>query len=441
MTRKRKTMENNVVNLSALDIFANGVGALAFLLLLFAANAIELAQPTPLKILTKRVPVSQAGTEYIGILSAVGGVSPYFWSIRSGSLPEGLELNQDRGEIIGASSYYTEGRSYPFEVEVSDSRKNWARAHLEIRVLPRKRAEEARAQPLVLLTHGELPDALIDSPYAIYLSARGGSGQYSWSVEDLPEGFTVEPTSGLLKGIPQASKTHELVITVRDVREGSGDAGTAVASASLQILAPKAKQEITAESPSPRILTENLPSAVQSKPYIMRLAGTGLDPLKWTGQNFPPGLSISEGGVIKGIPEKVMKGYITVSMVDARELKAPDRTLLLTVEPPPLNPLNVVKKRGIWGWLGYLILVLLTVAFHFFLRRKMASEITVMLKLHNVELIQKPDGTAALSGSPGETDAVQRRLRQMQFSHRRSRIISYIVLAAAIVGYTLFLLR
>jgi len=217
MTRKRKTMENNVVNLSALDIFANGVGALAFLLLLFAANAIELAQPTPLKILTKRVPVSQAGTEYIGILSAVGGVSPYFWSIRSGSLPEGLELNQDRGEIIGASSYYTEGRSYPFEVEVSDSRKNWARAHLEIRVLPRKRAEEARAQPLVLLTHGELPDALIDSPYAIYLSARGGSGQYSWSVEDLPEGFTVEPTSGLLKGIPQASKTHELVITVRDV--------------------------------------------------------------------------------------------------------------------------------------------------------------------------------------------------------------------------------
>jgi hypothetical protein len=441
MARKRKTLENNVVNLSALDIFANGVGALAFLLLIFVANAIELAQPTPLQILTERVPVSQAGTEYIGILSAVGGVHPYLWSLRSGALPEGIVLDQERGEIEGTPSHSAEEKTYQFEVEVSDSRKKWARAYLEIRVLPLKREDEASTRPLVLLTHGELPDALVDRPYAIYLSARGGSGQYNWSAEGLPEGFSVEFTSGLLRGTSRASGIHELVLRVRDEREGMGDAGTAVAVASLRILPAEGEQKITAEPQRPLILTEILPPAEQSKPYIMRLAGEGLDPLNWSAQYLPPGLSIKESGVITGIPEQTMKVNITVSMTDARNIKASNKVLILTVNPPSLSPMDLIKKRGIFGWLGYLILVLLTVAYHFLLRRKMAQDVAMTLKLHNVELIQKPDGQAALSGSHEETERVQKRLRQMHFSHRRNRIISYIVLGAAIIAYTLFLLR
>src|ERR1044071_4898161 len=113
MRRNRTTYENNVVSISALDVFANAVGSLAFILLLFAVNAVELAQPSGVKILTERVPVCQAGSEYISVLSVIGGVPPYSWALRSGALPEGLTLDQERGEIIGTPSSNAGGAGFP----------------------------------------------------------------------------------------------------------------------------------------------------------------------------------------------------------------------------------------------------------------------------------------------------------------------------------------
>jgi hypothetical protein len=385
--------------------------------------------------------VSQAGVEYIGILSAVGGVPPYAWSIRSGSLPEGLALDAERGEIVGAAAFSTEGQGYPFEVEVSDARTRSARAPLELRVLPRRRADEAKAQPLVLLTHGALPDAQIDKPYAVYLSARGGSGAYRWSAEGLPEGFTVEQTSGLLKGASPAGGTYELVLRVRDAREGSGDAGTAVATAHLQVQGAPARQAAAAGAEGPRIITDSLPAAIQSQPYIVTLAGTGAEPLRWSARGLPPGLSITESGVIKGIPGKAGEADVTVSLTDGRDVKAPDRPLKLTVEPPPVSTLDRIKSRGIGAWLGYIILVLAVIAFRFVQGRRMARDIAILLKLHNVEFIQKPDGSTALSGPPEATEEVQRILRQKLLAQKRNKTVSSIVLAAAVLLYTFYLLR
>jgi hypothetical protein len=71
----------------------------------------------------------------------------------------------------------------------------------------------------------------------------------------------------------------------------------------------------------------------------------------------------------------------------------------------------------------------------------MAKDVGMALRLHNVELIQKPDGTGALSGPPEATEAAKGQLVQIQGEFRRFRLISYAVLGAALIGYTIFILR
>lgn len=55
------------------------------------------------------------------------------------------------------------------------------------------------------VTTTALPDGLINSTYDITLTAAGGTGPYTWSVlagSVLPNGLTLDPTTGQLSGIP-----------------------------------------------------------------------------------------------------------------------------------------------------------------------------------------------------------------------------------------------
>jgi hypothetical protein len=444
MRRNRTTYDNNVVSISALDVFANAVGSLAFILLLFAVNAIELAQPSGLKILTERVPVSQAGSEYISVLSVIGGVPPYSWTLQSGSLPEGLALDQKRGEILGTPNSSAAGGSFPFEVAVSDSRKKSARSRFEIRVQPAKSTAEAAKEQLVLLTHGELPDATAAQPYSIYLAARGGSGRYRWSAEALPQGLTIAESSGLIKGAPTAAGTHQFVLRVSDEREGGGDAGKAVATASLRVIGTEAASSVSAVAVAARILTASLPPATESQSYEITLSGTGAQPLRWSARNLPLGLRLGDDGVIRGEPVAPTKTQIVISMEDARNSKAPEKVLELVVNPPPLTAMDRLKGRGFLWWLGcvlgYAVLGLGEVGFLKLLDIRAGRELAAMLRAHGVDFIRKADGTGGLSGSPEATEVVQRWHKEMFDRQRKLKKISYALLSVAIIGYTIFLL-
>ena len=429
-----------MVSLSALDMFANAVGALAFLLLLFAANVIDLARPWPLKVITERLPASDPGSEYIGVLAASGGVAPYTWGLASGSLPAGLRLDAERGEIVGTAGMDVAGRSFPMGFQVTDARRRSASAQLELRVLSRPRPQETRTRPLVLLTHGDLPAGAVGTPYSLYLSARGGSGLYRWSAQGLPEGFAVDPIAGLLRGRGAAPGTHELILRVRDEGAAGGGASEAVATASIRLVGPSAEAASTSEAPLPRILTEHLPAAVESEPYELRLAGEGAQPVRWSATNLPSGLSLTENGTIRGTPSVATTSRVVVSLRDARGRNAPDMMLAIAVRRRPLSVGELISRPGLWEWLGYVLLGLLEVAFLMVLRTRMARDMTLALRLHNVELIQRPDGTTALNGPPDATEAARGQLVQMHWADRRVRLVSYVVLAATMIGYTIFIL-
>ena len=73
---------------------------------------------TQLTISTTSLPPGTQNSSYNAMLAATGGVTPYTWSIVSGSLPGGLGLNRSTGAITGTP---TGGGISNFTVKVADS--------------------------------------------------------------------------------------------------------------------------------------------------------------------------------------------------------------------------------------------------------------------------------------------------------------------------------
>ena len=81
--------------------------------------------------LTATLPSGTVGTPYFGSVSAVGGVSPYTFSVTAGALPSGLSLDQSSGTISGTPTVVV---SKTFWVRVSDANGATTRLHTQITI-------------------------------------------------------------------------------------------------------------------------------------------------------------------------------------------------------------------------------------------------------------------------------------------------------------------
>src|SRR5581483_9236804 len=71
-----------------------------------------------LTITTSSLPQATVSVPYSATLSATGGQPPYTWSISTGSLPAGMQLNSASGTISGTAS---QSGSYSFTAKVGDT--------------------------------------------------------------------------------------------------------------------------------------------------------------------------------------------------------------------------------------------------------------------------------------------------------------------------------
>lgn len=85
----------------------------------------------PVTVSDAPLPQGELEAPYDATLTASGGISPYTWSVTSGSLPQGLSLNSSTGEITGTPEV---NGTFPFTAEATDSVGTSGTANLSITV-------------------------------------------------------------------------------------------------------------------------------------------------------------------------------------------------------------------------------------------------------------------------------------------------------------------
>jgi hypothetical protein len=92
------------------------------------ASAAAAAQPVVIRS-TSPLPAARINQTYPGAqLQAVGGTPPYMWTVTTGALPAGLELDSTTGRITGTPTAAGE----PFTVQVEDKSNATASKQFEV---------------------------------------------------------------------------------------------------------------------------------------------------------------------------------------------------------------------------------------------------------------------------------------------------------------------
>ena len=169
-----------------------------------------------------------------------------------------------------------------------------------------------------------LPGGIVGTSYNTTLHASGGTGALLWSITggNLPAGFFLNATTGVIFGTPASSGTSTFTVQVTD-------SAPVPMSASHQFSIIVVNHLI--------ITTTLLPTGTVNLAYSATLAvngGTG--PFSWsiTAGNLPAELSLNAStGVISGSPTTSEKSTFTVQVADSSTQTATQQ-LSITIEPP-----------------------------------------------------------------------------------------------------------
>jgi hypothetical protein len=184
------------------------------------AVAISVVAPVPNpEVTTASLPAGEVGVNYSMQLGGSGGVLPYAWSIKTGALPTGVNLNSSSGLLSGVPA---SAGTFAFTLKLTDGASRTAERALTLVVNP-------APPPLSMLTTS-LPSAVRSEPFGIGLIATGGTQPYTWSVASgsMPPGMSLNPAAGVLSGVATSSGVFNFTIMVRDQR-------SATASTPLQL--------------------------------------------------------------------------------------------------------------------------------------------------------------------------------------------------------------
>jgi hypothetical protein len=175
----------------------------------------------PLSVTTpSRLSQGVIAAPYNTTLGATGGVVPYAWNVASGNLPPGLSLSR-AGVLSGAP---TVSGGFSFTVAVTDSQQppSLANGNFSISIAA-----------AVQVTTTSLPNGSPSVFYNAALAASGGLPPYSWTITQgsLPNGLSLNATSGLISGTPGGAGTSTFTVQASD-----SETPAATATASLNIV-------------------------------------------------------------------------------------------------------------------------------------------------------------------------------------------------------------
>ncbi|MBI5361383.1 MAG: putative Ig domain-containing protein [Planctomycetes bacterium] len=275
----------------------------------------------PLYIETNTLPPGNKDNPYTVTLTASGGATPYNWTITAGNLPAGISLAQETGIISGTSTVIG---TFNFTVKVTAADNDYISKALSVNIGP----------AFYYTTNGPFPHANLTISYETIISVTGGTpyeaynvdemgweyrsfecSGYMWNVSagSLPPGIGIGSTNGsypyYLNWYDQGQREYNGLLPGQAKLIGTPtQAGTynfTLRATEYPGCAITRDFSITVD---PIIITtdSSLPYIRKDESYtrILTVSG-GPTPYTWSinqGSSLPPGLSMSEDGIITGIP-------------------------------------------------------------------------------------------------------------------------------------------
>jgi hypothetical protein len=273
-----------------------------------------------LTITTASLPGGQVNTAYSATLAANGGIAPYTWTVTSGTLPAGLNLNAGTGAITGTPT--TAVNAAPLTFKVTDS-SSPGKMHQTVNLT-------LTIAAALTITTTTLPNGQVGAPYSATLAATGGTKPYTWTKTSgtLPAGLTLNAMTGAITGTPTAAVTATpLMFQVTD-------------SNTPTPVSKPVSLTLTIAPPTLTITTTSLPSGQVGVAYSGSLAATGgVPPYAWAlTSGSLDGLTLTAAtGAISGTPTSVVTASpVTFQVTDSASVSK-TVNLTLTVAPATLT--------------------------------------------------------------------------------------------------------
>ncbi len=234
-----------------------------------------LAAAVPTIFNSSPLSTARTGLSYTTNLLATGGTMPYSWSVKTGSLPDGLSLSSD-GVLSGTPSGFG---TFTFTLEVADQEFDIDSREFSLTV-----------NNLAIST-ASLPTAVKGTPFSFTLAASGSNPVQSWALHSgvLPAGITLNTSSGILSGTPTTPGSSAITFRVTD---NSGFSVTR--SLLLTVSGTFIKPVLDPVSP---------PVVTVGAPFLLKLSAQNY-PKTFSVSGLPKGLKLNPAsGEISGIPD------------------------------------------------------------------------------------------------------------------------------------------
>ena len=263
------------------------------------------------------LPYGSVGTPYSVTIMPSEGNCSCTWSISQGSLPPGLSGNQITIAGVGTefqiSGTPTAGGTYSFTVRSTAPSSN----------LPIVTTEQYSIGVPQITTPSPLVNGFTGQVYNVNFNVTDAPGPFAITLTSgqLPPGLNINGQS--LTGTPTTAGTYSFTITAQS---------TAVQASALKNFTVTILQSATIDNPSP------LPNGVVGQPYSITItASGGTKPYQFGSQfTLPPGLTLSQTGLLSGTPSTAGSYTLRLSVLDANGITSV-KDFALTVTAAAIN--------------------------------------------------------------------------------------------------------